>query len=133
VTDANEREWLAERFEQHRARLRAVAHRILGSIGEAEDAVQDAWLRRHSADTTEVENLDAWLTTVVARVCPNTPRARERRREEPLEMRLSDPIVAIGDAVIRSRPHCLQTRSGTRVDGGARDPLAAQTARIRAP
>jgi DNA-directed RNA polymerase specialized sigma24 family protein len=61
VTDANEREWLAERFEQHRARLRAVAHRILGSIGEAEDAVQDAWLRRHSADTTEVENLDAWL------------------------------------------------------------------------
>jgi DNA-directed RNA polymerase specialized sigma24 family protein len=97
VTDANEREWLAERFEQHRARLRAVAHRIPGSISEAEDAVQDAWLRRHSADTTEVENLDAWLTTVVARVCPNTPRARERRREEPLEMRLSDPIVAIGD------------------------------------
>ncbi|WP_217250774.1 sigma-70 family RNA polymerase sigma factor [Streptomyces sp. AC602_WCS936] len=76
---------LAESFERDRPRLRAVAYRILGSLGEADDALQDAWLRADRADTSEVENLSGWLTTVVARVCLNMLRARDTRREEPLE------------------------------------------------
>ncbi len=76
----------AELFEQHRTRLRAVAYRMLGSAAEADDAVQDAWLRASRADTTEVENLGAWLTTVVARVCLNMLRSREQRREDPFEI-----------------------------------------------
>jgi RNA polymerase sigma-70 factor (ECF subfamily) len=86
-------EWLSERFEQHRPHLRAVAYRMLGSVSEADDAVQDAWLRVSRADTEAVDNLGGWLTTVVARVCLNALRSRERRREEPLEVRLPDPIV----------------------------------------
>ncbi len=77
-------EWLAERFEADRARLRAVAYRMLGSASEADDAVQEAWLRLSRTDTTEVENLSGWLTTVVARVCLDVLRARKARREEPL-------------------------------------------------
>ncbi|HEX6513357.1 MAG TPA: sigma-70 family RNA polymerase sigma factor [Chloroflexota bacterium] len=77
-------EWLAERFEADRARLHAVAYRMLGSESEAEDAVQEAWLRLSRADTTEVENLSGWLTTVVARVCLDLLRSRKSRREEPL-------------------------------------------------
>ncbi|WP_037251244.1 sigma-70 family RNA polymerase sigma factor [Kibdelosporangium aridum] len=76
----------AELFEQHRTRLRAVAYRMLGSAAEADDAVQDAWLRASRADTSEVENLGAWLTTVVARVCLNLLRSREQRREDPFEI-----------------------------------------------
>ncbi|MFC8868131.1 sigma-70 family RNA polymerase sigma factor [Streptomyces sp. NPDC057148] len=76
---------MALRFERDRPRLRAVAYRILGSLGEADDALQDAWLRADRADTSEVENLSGWLTTVVARVCLNMLRARDTRREEPLE------------------------------------------------
>ncbi|SMD06598.1 RNA polymerase sigma-70 factor, ECF subfamily [Kibdelosporangium aridum] len=76
----------AELFEQHRTRLRAVAYRMLGSAAEADDAAQDAWLRASRADTTEVENLGAWLTTVVARVCLNMLRSREQRREDPFEI-----------------------------------------------
>ncbi|GAA3419893.1 RNA polymerase sigma factor SigJ [Streptosporangium vulgare] len=89
----DEREWLTERFEEHRPRLRAVAYRMLGSVSEADDAVQDAWLRLGRADTGGVENLGAWLTTVVARVCLNVLRSREQRREEPFETRVPDPIV----------------------------------------
>ncbi|MER5651157.1 RNA polymerase sigma factor SigJ [Streptosporangium sp. NPDC002524] len=89
----DEREWLTERFEEHRLRLRAVAYRMLGSVSEADDAVQDAWLRLGRADTGGVENLGAWLTTVVARVCLNVLRSREQRREEPFETRVPDPIV----------------------------------------
>ena len=77
-------EWLAERFEADRARLQAVAYRLLGSTGEADDAVQEAWLRLSRADTSEVSNLRGWLTTVVARVCLDTLRSRRSRREEPL-------------------------------------------------
>jgi RNA polymerase sigma-70 factor (ECF subfamily) len=77
-------EWLAERFEADRARLQAVAYRLLGSAGEAEDAVQEAWLRLSRSDTSEVENLSAWLTTVTARVCLDMLRSRRSRREEPL-------------------------------------------------
>jgi len=76
----DEREWLSERFEEHRSRLRAVAYRMLGSVSEADDAVQDAWLRVSRADSSCVENLGAWLTTVVARVCLNALRTRRTRR-----------------------------------------------------
>jgi hypothetical protein len=78
-----DRAWLIERFEEHRSGLRAVAYRMLGSRSEADDAVQEAWLRLSRADTSSVENLTGWLTTVVARVCLNTLRTRESRREEP--------------------------------------------------
>ncbi|MFE5397452.1 sigma-70 family RNA polymerase sigma factor [Streptomyces sp. NPDC056568] len=76
---------MAERFERDRPRLRAVAYRILGSLGEADDALQDAWLRADRADTSGVENPSGWLTTVVARVCLNLLRARDTRREDPLD------------------------------------------------
>jgi RNA polymerase sigma factor (sigma-70 family) len=84
---------LIDGFEADRPRLRAVAYRMLGSLAEAEDAVQDAWLRASRADTSEVENLPGWLTTVVARVCLNMLRTRERRGEEPLDVHLPDPII----------------------------------------
>jgi RNA polymerase sigma-70 factor (ECF subfamily) len=79
----HEHDWLTERFEEHRAHLRAVAYRMLGSVSEAEDAVQEAWLRLSRADTSDVENLGGWLTTVVSRVCLNRLRPRKSRREEP--------------------------------------------------
>src|SRR5579885_2484607 len=90
----DEKEWLAARFEEHRTHLRAVAYRMLGSLAEADDAVQDAWLRLSRAGADEVQNLRAWLTTVVARVCLNMLRARRVRREESLELHLPDPIVS---------------------------------------
>ncbi len=79
-------EWLAERFEADRARLQAVAYRLLGSAGEADDAVQEAWLRLSRSDTSAVENLSGWLTTVVARICLDMLRSRRSRREEPLAL-----------------------------------------------
>ncbi len=82
--DATRREWLAEEFERHRGHLRAVGYRMLGSVSEADDAVQEAWLRLSRADTSEVANLSGWLTTVVARVCLDMLRSRRSRREEPL-------------------------------------------------
>jgi RNA polymerase sigma-70 factor, ECF subfamily len=90
----DEREWLLERFEEQRPRLRGVAFRMLGSVSEADDALQDAWLRISRTDTGGVENPAGWLTTVVARVCLNMLRTRERRREEPLEVRVPDPIIS---------------------------------------
>src|SRR5918999_3660203 len=86
--------WLAERFEEHRARLRAVAYRMLGSLAEADDAVQDTWLRLSRTGASEVENLGGWLTTIVARVCLNMLRSRNIRREESLGVRLPDPVVS---------------------------------------
>jgi RNA polymerase sigma factor (sigma-70 family) len=85
--------WLAERFEADRPHLRRVAYRMLGSLAEADDAVQEAWIRLSRTDTSEVENLRAWLTTVVGRVCLNMLRARTTRREASLEIHLPDPIV----------------------------------------
>jgi RNA polymerase sigma factor (sigma-70 family) len=82
---ASERDWLAEQFEQNRPRLRAVAYRMLGPSAEVDDAVQDAWLRVSRADTSDVQNLTAWLTTVVARVCLNMMQSRNVRREQPLD------------------------------------------------
>jgi RNA polymerase sigma factor (sigma-70 family) len=92
-----EQDWLADRFEEQRPRLRAVAYRMLGSLSEADDAVQDAWLRLSRADTSEVENLDAWLTTVVARVSLNMLRSRKTRGERPLDVHLPDPVVDRAD------------------------------------
>jgi RNA polymerase sigma factor (sigma-70 family) len=93
-----EREWMAERFEEHRPRLRAVAYRMLGSVSEADDAVQEAWLRLSRSDADEIENLGAWLTTVVGRVSLNTLRSRRTRREEPLDaVHVPEPIVDRAD------------------------------------
>jgi RNA polymerase sigma-70 factor (ECF subfamily) len=89
----DQQEWLARQFEDHRPHLRAVAYRMLGSLSEADDAVQDAWLRLSRADTSEVENLGGWLTTVVARVALNMLRARNTRREQPLDVHVPDPII----------------------------------------
>ena len=90
----DEREWLAERFEENRARLRAVAYRMLGSLSEADDAVQEAWLRLSRSDASGVENLGGWLTTVVARMCLNMLRSRHVRREEFFGVRLPDPVIS---------------------------------------
>jgi RNA polymerase sigma-70 factor (ECF subfamily) len=89
-----EHQWLAERFEGQRGHLRAVAYRMLGSLTEADDAVQDAWLRLSRSHTDEVENLNAWLTTIVARICLNVLRSRRARREEPLEVHVPDPVIS---------------------------------------
>jgi RNA polymerase sigma factor (sigma-70 family) len=93
----DESDWLAERFEEHRTRLRAVAYRILGSLSEADDAVQEAWLRLSRTDPGGVENLGGWLTTVVARVSLNVLRSRDVRREEPIGVRVPEPIVDRAD------------------------------------
>src|SRR6266536_3655524 len=86
-------EWLAEQFETHRAHLRAVAYRMLGSASDAEDAVQECWIRLGRTDVSDVENLRAWLTTVVARVCLDMLRTRTTRREDPLDVHVPDPII----------------------------------------
>jgi RNA polymerase sigma-70 factor, ECF subfamily len=94
----DEQEWLAEQFEDHRTHLRAVAYRMLGSLSEADDAVQEAWLRLSRSDTSGVENLGGWLTTVVARVCLNMLQARRARRERSLDgVHLPEPIISRED------------------------------------
>jgi RNA polymerase sigma-70 factor (ECF subfamily) len=95
----DENTWLADRFEANRVRLRSVAYRMLGSLSEADDVVQDAWFRLTRSDTDDIDNLDGWLTTVVARLCLDALRSRKTRREEPLEPHVPDPIVAREDAV----------------------------------
>jgi RNA polymerase sigma factor (sigma-70 family) len=89
-----EEAWLAERFQEQRSHLRAIAYRMLGSLSEADDAVQEAWIRLSRSDASEIENLGGWLTTVVGRVCLDMLRARTSRREEPLERNVPDPIVS---------------------------------------
>ncbi len=89
----DEQQWLADRFEEHRARLVSVAYRMLGSLAEADDAVQDTWLRFSRSRVDEVENLRGWLTTIVARVCLNILRSRKVRREESLGVHLPDPVI----------------------------------------
>src|ERR687886_2611779 len=103
----DEHDFLAQRFEENRTHLRAVAYRMLGSISEAEDAVQEAWLRLSRSETSDIQNLGGWLTTVVARLCLNTLRSRRSRREVPLEeplgeppsVRVPDPIVSRADGI----------------------------------
>ena len=93
----DQQEWLARQFEEQRPHLRAVAYRMLGSLSEADDAVQDAWLRLSRADTNEVENLRAWLTTIVARVALNMLRSRRTRHEQPLDVHVPDPTIDPAD------------------------------------
>jgi len=95
----NEHELLAERFEEQRRHLKAVAYRMLGSLSEADDAVQETWLRVSRADSEGIENLRGWLTTIVARVCLNTLKSRNSRPEEPLGPHVPDPIVSPEDGV----------------------------------
>ena len=92
-----ESEFLAQQFEEHRTRMRAVAYRMLGSLSEADDAVQETWVRLSGVDADEVENLGGWLTTVVGRVALNMLRSRRTRREEPFDVRLPEPIVDRAD------------------------------------
>src|SRR4051794_32142445 len=94
-----EQDWLAERFDEHREHLRSVAYRMLGSLHEADDAVQESWLRLSRSDTGDVENLRGWLTTVTGRICLDMLRARGSRREQPLDVRVPDPIVSPADGV----------------------------------
>ena len=95
----DERDWLAQRFEESRTRLRAVAYQMLGSLNDADDAVQEAWLRLSRSDTASIENLGGWLTTVTARVCMDMLRSRRLRREEPLGVHVPDPIVSRQDGI----------------------------------
>jgi RNA polymerase sigma factor (sigma-70 family) len=92
-----ESDWLTDGFEQNRTRLRAVAYRMLGSLAEADDAVQEAWLRLSRSDASAVDNLGAWLTTIVARVCLNVLRARNARREELMGADVPDPVIGRAD------------------------------------
>jgi RNA polymerase sigma factor (sigma-70 family) len=89
----DEREWLAQRFQEHRPRMRALAYRMLGSTSEADDAVQEAWIRLSRSNSDEIDNLQAWLLSVVGRVALNMLRSRKTRGEQPLEAHLPDPIV----------------------------------------
>ena len=102
----NVSDWLADRFEEHRTRLRAVAYRMLGSLSDADDAIQDTWLRLSRSGAGEVENLGGWLTTITARVCLNMLRSRNRRREESLEVHLPDPFIS-PDRVIQPEEEAL--------------------------
>ena len=95
----DEHEWLANEFEAYRSHLRAVAYRMLGSMSEADDAVQESWLRLSRSDTSGVENLGGWLTTVVARVCLDMLRSRESRHEESLDEHVPDPILSSEDGI----------------------------------
>ena len=96
----DEREWLAQRFQEHRPRMRALAYRMLGSTSEADDAVQEAWIRLSRSNASEIDNLEAWLVTVVGRVALNMLRSRKTRREEPLDAHLlPDPIVDRADGI----------------------------------
>src|SRR4026209_159799 len=95
----NDQDWLAERFEANRSHWRGVAFRMLGSLPEADDAVREAWIRMSRSDTSDIDNLRAWLTTVVGRVCLNMLRSRTTRRESSLETHLPDPIVTPEDGM----------------------------------
>jgi RNA polymerase sigma factor (sigma-70 family) len=99
-----ETDWLTEGFEKNRGRLRAVAYRMLGSLAEADDAVQEAWLRVARADASDVDNLGAWLTTIVARISLNMLRSRNTRREESLDTHVPDPVITRADGTDPSNP-----------------------------
>ena len=121
----DERDWLAERFQAHRPHLRAVAYRMLGSLTEADDAVQGTWLRLARADPREVHNLGGWLTTLVARECLDMLRARTARREEPLGVHLPDPVV--------SQPPRLWTSLVSARASRSQVPWTASSASVREP
>ena len=128
----DDQDWLAERFEANRSHLRGVAFRMLGSLTEADDAVQEAWIRLSRTDTSDVDNLRAWLTTVVGRVCLNMLRSRKTRREASLETHLPDPILSPRGGS-RSRAGSLARRFGRARDARRpRLPDARRTGRLRA-
>jgi RNA polymerase sigma factor (sigma-70 family) len=108
----DDRDFLAEQFEKNRTHLRAVSYRMLGSISEADDALQEAWLRLSRSDTSDVENLGGWLTTVVARVCLDMLRSRRSRREGPLEVHVPEPIVSPPDGIDPEREALLADSVG---------------------
>lgn len=107
----DESDWLIERFEASRPRLRAVAYRMLGSYTEADDAVQDAWLRLDRADSSGVENLAGWFTSIVARVCLDRLRWRRSRREDPVDAHPSEPMVGVADETTPSTKRSWPTPS----------------------
>jgi RNA polymerase sigma factor (sigma-70 family) len=108
----DEHDFLAEQFEENRAHLRAVAYRMLGSISEADDAVQETWLRLSRSDTSSLENLGGWLTTVVGRVCLDMLRSRRSRRDGPLSVQVPDRIVSHGDGIDPEREALLADSVG---------------------
>jgi RNA polymerase sigma-70 factor (ECF subfamily) len=108
----DEKQWLAGQFEEHRSRLRAVAYRMLGSLGEADDAVQEAWLRLSRVDAESIDNLGGWLTTVVARVCLNVLRSRRTHPEEPLAVHVPDPVISRADSADPEREAVLADSVG---------------------
>ena len=116
----SEQDWLAQRFEEHRRRLRAVAYRMLGSVSEPEDAVQEAWLRLSGSEPGEIENLSGWLRTVVARVSLNMLRSRTVRREEPLGPHVPDRSSTAPTESIPGTRRCSPTRSGSRCSSYSR-------------
>ena len=101
-----EQTWLTDRFEEQRPRLRGVAYRMLGSLSEAEDAVQETWLRLTRVDPAAVENIGGWLTTVAARVCLDMLRARKSRREEPIDARVAATSVVRGEGLTPKAKRC---------------------------
>ena len=128
----DENAWLAERFEANRPHLRGVAYRMLGSLSDADDAVQEAWIRFSRADSRAIDDLQAWLATVVGRVCLNMLRSRKTRREVSLETHVPDPIVSPVEGH-RSRAGSLAGRfRRARIGRCPRFPDACRTGRLRA-
>jgi DNA-directed RNA polymerase specialized sigma24 family protein len=130
-----ERERLVERFEAHRGHLKAVAYRMLGSTGEADDAVQEAWLRLSRSDAGAVENLGGWPTTVVSRVCLDMLRSRRSRREAPLEepdVRVPDPILGREDRVDSEQEALMADLGRPGAARGAAGAVPGGTSRVRA-
>src|SRR5215216_2668376 len=126
----DEREWLAQRFQEHRPRLRALAYRMLGSTSEADDALQEAWIRLSRSNEGEIDNLGGWLTTVVARVALNMLRSRKTRREQPLEAHLPDPIVDRAEGIDLEH-EALLADSVSCMAGRARDADPRRAPRLR--
>ena len=126
-------EFWAQRFEQQRSRLESLAYRMLGSTAEAQDAVQDAWLRVSRASGDDIDNVAGWLTTIVSRQCLNMLRARAARREEPLDMRLPDPVVEFGDGVDPAEQSVLADSVGVALMIVLESLRSGRAARLRAP
>ena len=127
----DENQWLADRFEEHRGHLRAVAYRMLGSLAEADDAVQDTWLRLSGAGVGEVVNLRGWLTTVTARVCLNMLRSRNLRREEALSVHVPDPVLERGRRASARGGGAAGRLGRPRPAGGPGHPGPGRTAGVR--
>jgi DNA-directed RNA polymerase specialized sigma24 family protein len=127
----DEREWLAERFDEYRPHLKAVAYRMLGSLAEADDAVQDAWLRLSRYGATGAENLGGWLTRIVARVCLNMLRSRKLRPEEHVGVHVPDPLISSDDGIDPEHQVMLADSVGLALQVVLDTPDACGTARVR--